>query len=125
MWRGAVSAAIKGKRGQAFIVEAICALDAMPSKRLITDSLQDPARGEFCTLGVVGASRGMDMVALKNVDPEEIGKAFGISKAMSAEIMFINDDYGESEGNNREKQERRWSRMRCWLESNLLEPKTR
>ena len=60
LWRGAVNSAIKGKRGQAFIAEAIQSLDAMPKKELIAESLRETASGEFCTLGVVGNARGMD-----------------------------------------------------------------
>lgn len=38
-WRGAVKSALRGKRGQAFLREALAALDAMPEKRLITHDL--------------------------------------------------------------------------------------
>lgn len=38
-WRGAVASSIRGKRGQAFLREALAALDAMPEKKLITGDL--------------------------------------------------------------------------------------
>lgn len=38
-WRGAVTSAIRGKRGQAFLREALAALDAMPEKQLIAGDL--------------------------------------------------------------------------------------
>lgn len=38
-WRGAVASAIRGKRGQAFLREALAALDAMPEKQLISHDL--------------------------------------------------------------------------------------
>ncbi len=53
-WRGAVNSALKGKRGQAFLIELRDALEAMPAKRLIADSLQ--ADGEFCIIGALGAN---------------------------------------------------------------------
>src|SRR5262245_16738600 len=34
-WRGAVHAAIFGKRGQAFLTELLAALDALPEKKLL------------------------------------------------------------------------------------------
>ena len=112
-WRGAVNSALKGKRGQAFLAELRDALDAMPDKRLIADSLQ--AEGEFCTIGVLGAKRGVDMAALDPDDREAVGEAFGISPAMASEIVFMND-----EGSwQTETPEQRWVRMRDWVESNI------
>lgn len=112
-WRGAVKSALKGKRGQAFLIELRDALDAMPDKRLIADSLQ--AEGEFCTIGVVGAKRGVDMAALDPDDREAVGEAFGISPAMASEIVFMNDE-GSWQA---ETPEQRWVRMRDWVESNI------
>lgn len=112
-WRGAVNSALKGKRGQAFLAELRDALDAMPDKRLIADSLQ--AEGEFCTIGVLGAKRGVDMAALDPDDREAVGEAFGISPAMASEIVFMND-----EGSwQTETPEQRWVRMRKWVDSNI------
>lgn len=112
-WRGAVKSALKGKRGQAFLLELRDALDAMPAKRLIADSLV--AEGEFCTIGVVGAKRGVDMAALDPDDREAVGEAFGISPAMASEIVFMNDE-GSWQA---ETPEQRWVRMRKWVESNI------
>ncbi len=112
-WRGAVKSVLSGKRGQSFLVELRDALDAMPDKRLIADSLQ--AEGEFCTIGVVGAKRGVDMTSLDPDDREAVGEAFGISPAMASEIVFMND-----EGSwQKETPEQRWVRMRKWVESNI------
>ena len=112
-WRGAVKSALKGKRGQAFLVELRDAMDAMPDKRLIADSLQ--AEGEFCTIGVIGAKRGIDMAALDPDDREAVGEAFGISPAMASEIVFMNDE-GSWQA---ETPEQRWQRMRTWVDSNI------
>jgi hypothetical protein len=117
LWRGAVNSAIKGKRGQAFLREALAALDAMPEKRLTTDSLHEPATGQFCTLGAIGAVRGLDMKPLEFADREQVAKAFGIAEALAAEIMFENDegDYFRSLNSHGDSGEERWSRMRIWI----------
>ncbi|KVE37352.1 hypothetical protein [Burkholderia sp. TSV86] len=113
-WRGAVASAIKGARGQAFLRELADALDAMPEKRLIANELQT-ADGEFCTIGVLGHARGIDMSKLDPDDRDSVSAAFGIAPALAAEIVFENDEacwYDETP-------EARWHRMRNWVKSNL------
>lgn len=112
-WRGAVTSAMKGKRGQAFLLELRDAMDALPEKRLVADVLE--ADGQFCTIGVLGAKRGINMEALDPDDREGVAEAFGIAPALAAEIVFMND-----EGSwNAETPEQRWVRMREWVESNI------
>ncbi|MEX6663209.1 hypothetical protein [Pseudomonas sp. W2-17] len=112
-WRGAVTSALKGKRGQAFLLELRDAMDAMPEKRLVADVLE--ADGQFCTIGVLGAKRGINMETLDPDDREGVAEAFGIAPALAAEIVFMND-----EGSwNAETPEQRWVRMREWVESNI------
>lgn len=123
MWRGAVNSAIKGRRGQAFLRETLRALDAMPVKRLATDSLREHPTGEYCTLGAVGAARGLDMTPLQDADREPIAEAFKISTALAAEIMFENDEAGRyytSGATQFETPEQRWSRMRAWIAARIL-----
>src|SRR5690348_2829748 len=74
-WRGAVASAIRGKRGQAFLREALAALDALPEKRLVAGELVVAegddgiaAEANACLLGAVGLRRRMD---LRGVDPED------------------------------------------------------
>ena len=96
LWRGAVQRAITGKRGQAALLELAAAMDAMASKRLAADSLVS-AHGEFCTLGVLGHARGLDM---SNIDPEDwdaVAKAFGIALSMVREIVYENDERRDGE----------------------------
>lgn len=129
LWRGAVNKAIKGKRGQAFLREALAALDAMPEKRLTTDSLHEPATGEFCTLGAVGAARGMDLKPLEYSERDGIARAFGISEALAAEIMFENDEgsnYGPAWYRGvAATPEDRWAVMRAWVAKHIIEPAPR
>jgi hypothetical protein len=124
LWRGAVNQAIKGKRGQAFLRETLAALDAMPEKRLTTDSLHEPETGQFCTLGAVGAARGMDMKPLQYSEREGVAKAFGISEALAAEIMFENDEASSYWPCNYKDMtpERRWVYMRAWVVARIVQP---
>lgn len=142
-WRGAVNSAIKGKRGQAFLRELAAAMDAMPVKELVANEFQ--AEGQFCTLGVVGAARGVD---LSKLDPDDcdvrvdVAKALGIAEAMAAEVMYENDDdyddwhwievevCGPMQLYERHKRTvrvdvadaagRRWRRMRAWVEKHIV-----
>ncbi|WP_427196747.1 hypothetical protein AB4J85_16950 [Pseudomonas aeruginosa] len=125
-WRGAVNSAIKGRRGQAFLIELRDALDAMPEKRLIADELE--ADGQFCTLGVIGAKRGIDMSTMDPNCRETVASAFDIAPALAAEIVFENDEfpggfYGTNGEWQRETPEHRWQRMRNWVEASIQESK--
>lgn len=93
-WRGAVASAIRGQRGQAALAEIVTALDALPERVLAGGSLQT-ADGEFCTLGALGRARGIDMSAIDAEDRAAVAEAFGISEALAAEIMFLNDEHVE------------------------------
>ena len=121
-WRGAVASGIKGKRGQAFLHDALTALDAMSVKKLTTDSLREHATGEFCTLGVVGAARGLNLAELEHFGREGIAKAFGISAALASEIMFENDDQ-DGMGWPSTTPDVRWAKMRNWIVANLKSDK--
>ncbi|MGR4897482.1 hypothetical protein ACIPR8_19760 [Stenotrophomonas sp. LARHCG68] len=113
-WRGAVSAALRGRRGQEFLIELRDALDAMPIKKLVADELQT-VDGCHCTLGVIGSKRGIDLGALDPTDRDAVAQAFGIAPAMVAEIVFMNDEASW----NAETPEARWGRMREWVGSQI------
>lgn len=89
-WRGAVNAAINGKRGQQFLRDLAAAMDAMPDKRLIADELQ--ADGAFCTLGVMGAARGLDMTNVDPYDRQQVSALMNVAEALAAEVMYENDE---------------------------------
>jgi hypothetical protein len=147
-WRQAVRRAVEGKRGQALLRELIEALDAMEDKRLYPGSFAT-ADGEFCTLGALGARRGLRMDDLGDeeyCDPEDVGARFGIARAMAAEIMWLNDEGLDAGGrwvrhelcgplwrtDARVRHEwvydiddhatRRWQAMRAWAVSHLTKP---
>lgn len=115
-WRGAVAAAIRGKRGQAFLLEMWKAMNALPEPKLIANSLVEED-GAVCAMGAVGRARGID---LTNVDPEDrerVARVFNIPESLAAEIAFLNDDEWSSQN---ETPEQRWARMKKWVENNLL-----
>jgi len=113
-WRGAVKSAIRGKRGQTTLKAILDAMDALPLKRLIQNDLQSKT-GEFCTLGVLGNARGVDMTSLDPDNREGVAAVFDIAPALAAEIFYEND---ETCGYN-ETPEQRFARMRRWVASNI------
>lgn len=120
-WRGAVSSALHGKRGQAFLRELLAALDALPEKRLIENSLtaDDDDQCGVCALGAVGLARGMDMSEMTEYDGDWDSSNFGISDAMAREIMFINDDGYYFSPRDSDRGKTRFNRVRSWAESHL------
>ena len=79
-WRGAVASAIRGKHGQALLREMAAAMDAMPVRELITETLA--ADGSYCALGVVGAARGIDLAAINTGNHDDVAAA-GALEAMA------------------------------------------
>ena len=119
-WRGAVNSALKGKRGQKTLREIRDALDAMQVKELAADSLVS-ADGQFCTLGALGAARGMPLDSLVPDDPEGVAEKFGIATAMVREIVYENDECGPwLPYPQRETPANRWLRMRNWVDQKIL-----
>jgi hypothetical protein len=125
-WRGAVASAIRGKRGQLFLLEILASLDAMPIKRLVANELETPdlipcshwglfEAESVCAIGAVGKRRGVDMKAL---DPEDYGGVavkFGIAEPLAQEIVYVNDECGTL----RETPEARFQRVRAWVVSQI------
>jgi hypothetical protein len=137
-WRGQVASTIKGKRGQAFLLEMWKAMDALPSPRLIANELHNEYDGAVCAIGSVGKAQGVDMSNLDPEDYENIARAFGISPQLAQEIMYLNDEvsrgehvvaYGPPQRYHYTREvyvfvpttpEERFARMKEWIESNLL-----
>jgi len=136
-YRGAVNSALTGKRGQAFLREILAALDAMTVKELAPDSLVNDA-GQYCTLGAVGAARGIKMEGIDAEDAEQVAKAFGIAESMAREIVHVNDEwdryiYTDRAGPPRSQfwndlgwdcreatPAERWARMRKWVADHII-----
>lgn len=112
-WRAQVASAIRGKRGQSFLLELVEALDAMPEKRLIRDELRKD--GEVCAIGSVGARRGINLEVLEPEDYNGIASKFGIAHQLVQEIEYENDADWKCD----ETPEDRWTRVRKWAVSKL------
>lgn len=123
-WRGQVTSAIRGKRGQKFFIDLAAAMDAMPVKELITGRLEED--GAYCALGVIGVARGIDVKDLDELDPAGIAEDLDIASQLAQEVMFMNDDAcdGYSDGRGvwvQETPAHRWSRMRLWVADQIKE----
>ena len=116
-WRGQVTSAIRGKRGQAFLKDLVNALEAMPNKSLVGDVLRKD--GEVCALGALGAVRGLDLESLDPEDPEQVAEAFGIATQLVQEIVYINDD--DFKFRREETPENRWYRVYSWAKRQIKE----
>jgi hypothetical protein len=129
LYHTSVLNAIYGKRGQKFMRELVAALEAMPEKRLIAHSLENPepvyGPPEFepgvCALGSVGKMRGIDMTGMDPEDADDVAKTFGIAPRMAREIVWENDEAGEYFSTKGETPEARWQRMRNWAAGYLKE----
>ena len=117
LYSGAVRSAIRGKRGQMALRSMRSALEAMPNKVLITGELVEKT-GEYCVLGALGASRGIDMARVDPYNYEKLSAIFDMAPAMLREIVYENDEGGWLG----ETPEKRWERMRNWVSSNLADP---
>lgn len=113
-WRGAVSSALRGAKGQAFLKELDAALDALPEKKLVASDLE--VDGCFCALGAVGKARSIDLSAIDTYDHEALSKTFGIAPAMAQEIMWIND---EATFFSDDEEAHRWQEVKKWVKQNL------
>ena len=114
LWRANVERTIASKRGQIFFKELLQALDEMPEKRLIQESLLKDS-GEVCALGSLGLKKGIDLTDLDPDDPEQVGRAFGISSMLAQEVVFQNDEGSHYQ----QTPEERWTRMREWTKENI------
>lgn len=112
-WRGAVSSAINGSRGQDFLRALLKALDALPNKRLIEGDLV-ASDGECCAMGALAICKEIPVSGVDPYDRTEVANLFGIAPSLAAEVAFENDDgwYGETPEN-------RWYRMRRWVVSQI------
>lgn len=114
-WRGAVASAIRGARGQAFLMEMLKALDALPEKRLIASALVT-AEGECCAMGSVALLRQLETKSVDAYDREAVADLMGIAEALAAEIAFVNDnDFAYNE----ETPEQRFARVRSWVADSI------
>lgn len=128
MWRGAVTSALRGKRGQMFLLEMLTALDALPVKRLVANELVDVDHAScshwglyeyeaVCAIGAVGKRRGVDMEKLDPENYSNVALTFGVADAMAREIVYVNDEASYY----RETPEDRYKCVHAWVRSQIRE----
>jgi hypothetical protein len=93
------------------------ALDAMPVKELVADEIVRDAE-HVCAIGAVALARKLDVSSLDIYDGDEVGKTFGVARAMACEIAYENDERG-TWASPRETDAQRWARMRKWVDENI------
>jgi hypothetical protein len=90
----------------------------MPVKRLIADAIKDDS-GEVCALGALDPKApAYDPDEYEEGHARELADHFGIAHALAAEIVYMNDEYMSWRGH--ETPEERWTRMRAWVESQIV-----
>lgn len=122
---GALRAAVRGRRGQAFLRELVAALDALPVKELAAGALEDPETGCCCAFGAVARARGWGEEQL-GFDPTDgdasapeslLAEAFGVSKTLAFQVIAENEDF--SSCNTPGWRGCRWFRVRSWAVSQI------
>lgn len=140
LWQGNCQRSLKGKAGQTALRELEAALLALPSKRLIAESLVD-THGEVCAIGALAEFRGDitdDMIGQGEYDMEEVGVELGMPRLVAWKVVEMNDlmfngtDLVLHEGPYRWPSERpfeyvpitpeqRYERMLAWIREQLAE----
>lgn len=112
-YRGQVKSALRGKRGQKFLLDLIAALDALPQKRLIANEMVSIGGGDVCALGALGRAKGLNVWLIDPEDFEGLSNTFDIAEQLAREVMYENDDMYVTP-------EQRWENMCHWAVSNLI-----
>ena len=122
LWRGAVKRATRGYRGQHLLKQLCAALDAMPVKRLIADAIVNDA-GDVCALGALDATA--PPYSADDCDDwdyaRNLAKHFNIAHALASEIVYMTDEAAIWLA---ETPEQRWTRMRAWVDTQIVPDKT-
>ncbi len=124
LYRGRVTRAMRGKRGQAFLRELAKVMDAMPVKELIESRLIDES-GACCAIGAVCKARDLDVTGVHPEEADRVAALVDIAESMAREIVYLNDECGrvfdeETRRFRSETPSERWIRMRRWVEENLI-----
>lgn len=139
-WRAQVASAIRGKRGQRMLRDLRVALDALPDRRLVSNSLLTTG-GEMCAIGAVAAARG---VAVEPADDgpdwydgedfyDSVADKLDVAHQLVREVMYLNDDIATARwgrlvtaarwqswhGPLEDPGRFRWRHLRRWVESKI------
>ncbi len=128
---GARKAALRGKRGQAFLRRLAAALDAMPVKALIAipeypegenadaaGRLGSPA-GAVCVLGSLAAACGMKPHEIDATKHNDLAKMFDVAPTIVRDLEWENDQTYATGPDGATEDERRWKCLRHWVDENI------
>lgn len=128
LYRGQVSSATRGKRGQALLKDILIGMNGMPVKHLIAHELEE-SDGAVCAIGAAGKLRSVDMSKIDPDDIETVAGKFNVADCLAREIVWENDEIGEVlewDNNKRRWREEtpaeRYKRMRKWVRSQIKDP---
>lgn len=113
-YRGSVVSATRGKRGQDALRAILEAMEALPAKELIPDSLV--CEDGVCALGALAVHKGIDVSSLDPDDAERVAETFNIAPALAREIVYMNDEAWVNETPSQ-----RYERMYGWVKSQIKE----
>ncbi len=117
LYRGQVSSATRGKRGQALLKDILIGMNGMPVKHLIAHELEE-SDGAVCAIGAAGKLRSVDMSKIDPDDIETVAGKFNVADCLAREIVWENDECGR----RKETPEERFKRMRKWVRSQIKDP---
>lgn len=128
-WQGQLKSSIRGKRGQAFLRALVAALDALPEKRLVSNSLET-SEGEVCALGALARHRGIDVkpLALGGEHPEDdwedsdwdkLASMFDVTQQLAREVMYMNDEQW-CDPSDPNSEAVRWQKVRAWAARRIV-----
>lgn len=128
-WQAQLKSSIRGKRGQAFFRSLVEALDALPEKSLVANSLETN-EGAVCAFGALARHKGVDVKALnigseysdddrEDSDWDKLAGAFNITQQLTREVMYTNDEVwtGASEADTGTV---RWQKVRAWAARQIV-----
>lgn len=126
-WQAQLRSATRGRRGQAFFRALVEALDALPEKSLVANSLETN-EGGVCALGCLARHRGVDVKELdlggdypddewEDSDWDKLSNLFNIAPQVAREVMYVNDETWAPEPDANAV---RWQKVRAWAARQIV-----
>lgn len=113
MWRGQVTSAMRGRRGQRLLRALAASLDAMTDKALVASEEGEivTEAGDCCTIGSLALAEGWpDAKEVDSTDYQRLASRLDVAECLVREIEHLNDDWSRSE-----TPAERWTRIREWV----------
>lgn len=112
LYRTQLKNSIQGLHGQNFLQDLHNALQNLPSRQLISSSLQD--QNHVCSIGALARSRKLDTTLLIDLEPYDLAHHLNTTWQIIAEIIYTNDELAPPNPHQR------WSFMLRWTQNLIL-----